>query len=198
LRPAPFNIVRAFASSVRARGERPLISASQETASDSNIKVVRAISKGVHPTLLTSLNRYNLVEYDGLFYGLPEGLAFDWNDPNAVLLPGVILAGDAQDALRMIRERTQAGDIVRAVTVVERGSGPAGEILHVPQLLGSLEDYNIVSYEGFVYGLPKSLGNIDLAEVDVIGLEGVIRDVSRQVVENEIEDFVAMRQQAAE
>jgi hypothetical protein len=55
-----------------------------------------------------------------------------------------------------------------------------------------------VSYEGFVYGMPQSLGDIDLSEVDVIGIEGVIRDVSRQVVENEINDLMAMRRQAAE
>ena len=63
---------------------------------------------------------------------------------------------------------------------------------------GSLEGYNIVSYEGWIYGLPMSLGNVDLMEVDAIGLEGVIRDVSRQVVENEINDLVAARRQAAE
>jgi hypothetical protein len=65
-------------------------------------------------------------------------------------------------------------------------------------LLGAIEDYNIVSYEGFIYGLPQALGPLDLTQTDAIGIEGVIRDVSRQVVENEIVDIVTMRRQAAE
>ena len=88
--------------------------------------------------------------------------------------------------------------MAKANEIVDRGSGPAGEVSHVPILVGSLEGYNLVSYEGWIYGLPMSLGKIDLMEVDAIGLHGVIRDVSRQVVENEISDLVAASRQAAE
>jgi len=163
-----------------------------------DLAVVRAISKGVQPTLLTSLARYNVVEYDGLFFGIPQGLTFDWDDPSAVSQPGVIVAGNVQEVLRSIPDCRQARDSAQAGVAFERGSGPAGEVVHVPILVGAVEDYNLVSYEGFVYGIPQSLGDVDLAEVDVISLDGVIRDVSRQVVENEINDLVATRRQAAE
>ena len=161
---------------------------------------VRAITKGAQPSMLTTFNdyKYNLVEYDGLFYGLPHGLAYDWEDPDAASAPDVVVAESAQKAMRMIRERTQTSEAKKPHAVAEKGSGPAGEIARVPQLLGAIEDYNIVSYEGFIYGLPQALGPIDLTETDAIEIKGVIRDVSRQVVENEIRDLVAMRQQAAE
>ena len=169
---------------------------------DTDFVAVRAISKGAQPSMLTTFNdyKYNLVEYDGLFYGIPHGLAYDWENPDASSLPGVIVAESAQKAMRLIRERTQGGVKApkEAPAASEKGSGPAGEISKVPQLLGALEDYNLVSYEGFIYGLPHALGSIDLTETDVIEIQGVIRDVSRQVVENEIRDLVAMRRQAAE
>jgi hypothetical protein len=52
--------------------------------------------------------------------------------------------------------------------------------------------------EGFICGLPQALGAIDLTETDAIEMEGVIRDVSRLMVDNEIRNIVAMRRQAAE
>jgi radical SAM superfamily enzyme YgiQ (UPF0313 family) len=163
-----------------------------------NIAAVRVISKGAKPTLLTSFARYNVVEFDGLFFGIPQGLTFDWDDSSSISQPGVIVAGNVQDVLRSIPDCEQAREGAQADVAIERGSGPAGEILHVPMLIGAVEGYNLVSYEGFIYGVPQSLGDIDLAEVDVISLDGVIRDVSRQVVENEIHDLVAVRRQAAE
>ena len=60
----------------------------------------------------------------------------------------------------------------------------------MPILLATIESYNIVTYEGWVYGIPHALGPLDLTEVDLIGMPGVIRDVSRDVVESEILDRV--------
>jgi Radical SAM superfamily len=161
---------------------------------------IRAITKGAQPTMLAALKEceYNLVEYDGLFYGLPYGLAYDWENPCAASLPDVIIAESAGKAMRMIRGRAQASATTRSVIEAKKGSGPAGEITKVPQLLGAIEDYNIVSYEGFIYGLPQALGPIDLTVTDTIEIKGVIRDVSQQVVENEIRELVAIRRQAAE
>jgi radical SAM superfamily enzyme YgiQ (UPF0313 family) len=58
-----------------------------------------------------------------------------------------------------------------------------------PQRLGTLESYQIVEYEGWYYGIPTALGDIRLEEVDVIEMPGVIRDVSREVVEGEIREM---------
>jgi len=53
-------------------------------------------------------------------------------------------------------------------------------------LLESIGDYNVVGYEGWVYGIPRDLGPIDLTEVDITEMPGIIKDVSRDVVVNEI------------
>ena len=196
-RPSPWKIVSAFASSIRVRvSSAPNVE--RVPIPDTGLFAVRATSKDAQPTLLTALNTYNLVEYDGVFYGLPHGLNYNWEDPGASSQPGVIMANNAQEAMRLIREHTRVSAATTTSAVAEKGSGPAGEITKVPKLLGSIENYNIVSYEGFIYGIPQILGNIDLVETDVIEMEGVIRDVSRQVVENEIRDLVAMGRQAAE
>jgi radical SAM superfamily enzyme YgiQ (UPF0313 family) len=58
----------------------------------------------------------------------------------------------------------------------------------VPLLVGSLQGYNVVEYEGWFYGLPQALGPLDLSQTDVIEMPGVIRDLSRDVVESEIRE----------
>jgi hypothetical protein len=163
------------------------------------IDMLRVMTKDVQPSLLTTINNFNVVEYDGAFYGLPHGLSFEWGETNAAALPEVIVAASAREVIATIKARAEPTKRDSATTeIADRGSGPAGEVSHVPILVGSLEGYNIVSYEGWIYGLPMSLGDVDLMEVDAIGLQGVIRDVSRQVVENEINDLVAAMRQAAE
>ena len=89
---------------------------------------VRANTKGAQPSMLTTFTdyKYNLVEYDGLFYGLPYGLEFDWNDPNSASLPGVIVAESAQKAMRQIREQTQSSGPKKPRAVAERGQRAGG------------------------------------------------------------------------
>lgn len=196
-RPSPWNVVRAFASSVRSRTPSNA-GAARVPVPGTPYFAIRAISKGVQPTLLTSMSGYNLVEYDGIFYGLPHGLSYDWEDPNAAFQSGVIVAENAQRVMHMIRQRVGAGGKKSDAAVSEKGSGPSGSGDRLPQLIGSLEGYNLISYEGFIYGVPQSLGPLDLTETDVTELKGVIRDVSRQVVENEIRDLAALQRTAAE
>jgi len=192
IRPAPFGGEDGEKASriIRLNGEYIAIRSEDLHATD--IAVVRATSKGAQPTLLTSLACYNVVEFDGMFFGIPHGLPFDWDNPNSISQPGVIQAENLQDVLRSIPDRARAPDGAPPGDVAQRGE-PASNALHIPLLLGAVEDYNLVSYEGFVYGVPQSLGDVDLAEVDANALDGVIRDISRQAVENEINDVVARR-----
>jgi radical SAM superfamily enzyme YgiQ (UPF0313 family) len=66
----------------------------------------------------------------------------------------------------------------------------------VPVLVGSLDGYNVVEYEGWFYGLPQAMGPLDLGQTDVIEMPGVIRDLSRDVVENEIRELMGSRRRA--
>jgi hypothetical protein len=58
--------------------------------------------------------------------------------------------------------------------------------LPAPRLVATVDHYNVVEFEGWFYGLPHALGPIDLLTTDVIEMPGVIRDLSRDVVEGEI------------
>ena len=66
-----------------------------------------------------------------------------------------------------------------------------------PVTVGTLNGYTLIAYEGWYYGLPEAYGDINLAEQDVMELSGVIRDLSREVVESEIAERAAF-QTAAE
>jgi hypothetical protein len=199
-RPAALDVVSTVAAGLLERfvlARRPRIERGTPLPG-LGIEMVRVATKDVQPSLLTTIGRYNVVEYDAVFYGLPHGLAFDWEDVNAAAHPDIIVANSAREVIAAIKVRTGPTAHAERDRPAERGSGPAGEVSHVPILVASMEGYNIVSYEGWIYGIPMSLGELNLMEVDVIGLPGVIRDVSRQVVENEINDLVAARRQAAE
>ncbi len=88
----------------------------------------------------------------------------------------------------------QIAEILGPVAAIEMGivrpraSGPVSDISHVPLELARLGDYRIISYEGWIYGMPESMSDIDLRETDVIELAGVLRDVSRDVVEQMIRE----------
>ena len=151
-------------------------------------KIRSVVSVGAVPELLRSVENYNLVQFDGEFYGIPQGVPIDWANDDLANLPGVFVGGTARAALDQINAVLKP----RQSTVVElaprQGSGPAGDISHVPVEVGRLEGYRLMSYEGWIYGLPDSLSDVDLVEVDVLELPGVIRDVSRDVVEHVIHE----------
>jgi radical SAM superfamily enzyme YgiQ (UPF0313 family) len=153
--------------------------------SGSGIELVGAVTKGATPDLLTTLENYNIVEFDGRYYACPHGFAMDWETGDVASIPGVFVTDTAKDAIARVVALREPGKTVRR-SVVEKGSGPAGDISSVPVLLGALDGYNIVTYEGWIFGLPQAVGDINLMETDVMDLPGVIRDVSRDVVENEI------------
>ena len=161
------------------------------------LKIAAVVTKGASPELMWSTGDYNVVKFDGAYYGLPHGLEVDWSSYVAGL-PGALCAKSAHEVLDAI-ERIQGGNEVPSGSSIraQRTMGPAGERSAMPRLLGRMEDYNLVEYEGWIYGLPTSLGAVDLTEVDVIETEGVIRDVSRDVVENEIMERARTRQVAA-
>jgi hypothetical protein len=86
----------------------------------------------------------------------------------------------------MIRKaRGEAGEI--SVAPIDGRSHVSG-FTKSPVLLRAMpeEGYDVISYEGWIYGMPHTLGAIDLTEIDVIEMPGVIRDVSRDAVESEI------------
>lgn len=160
--------------------------------------IVRVATKDGLPELMWSMDGYNVVKYDGMFYGLPHGVPIDWENDDIDSISGVYHGKTVKEVVGMIESRMQTGAGKQASqATASQATRPAGEATHVPVLLGSLEGYNVVTYEGWVYGIPQTLGSLDLTEVDAIEMPGVIRDVSRDVVENEIIDQVKFKSQIA-
>ncbi len=233
-----------------------------------NVHVYYALTKAATPELLDSIGDYNIVQYDGLMYGLPQAIPVNpnefrrqqakktgirltlkdhakmlyrtarsmwrsrfkrgpaaadgaaapvnnptlypldvrWGEDNIPAFPGVVTAKTYAEIANMVEKITGArrrgvigGEGADACTTDGNLLNiiPISEVLTkaVPHLVGSLEGYNIVEYEGYYYGIPQSLGNIELDKVDVIENRAIIRDLSRDVVEGEIKEV--LRQQAA-
>jgi len=169
-------------------GTAPRPPAGPEIA-DTGLRVVHAVTQGAVPELMRVIQNYNIVQFDGTYYAVPHGLAVDFESPDVRGHPDIFAGPTVKSVCDWVSARTAPVD--RTPTAAfERDSdgaaGPAGEITHTPVLLDTFAGYNIVTFEGWVYGIPQVLGDTDLSEVDVIGLPGVIRDVSRDVVESEI------------
>jgi radical SAM superfamily enzyme YgiQ (UPF0313 family) len=151
-------------------------------------------TKAAVPELVRSIGNYNVVLYDAMYYGVPQALgAVGWGEENVAGLPGVVSAktlGSVSDQVEKrlglpARRRAAAPDKMAPAASMPESHGTS-----VPRLVGALEGYNIVEYEGWFYGVPQGLGDVHLDETDVIEMPGVVRDLSREVVEGEIREAV--------
>jgi len=163
-----------------------------------DFRIVSSVSRHALPELMWAVNDYNLVRFDGRFYGIPHGVPVDWDEGDIASIPGVLQGHSIREVVALIERVSGRKAASRAgQAAASHASGPAGETSATPVQLGVLEDHDIISYEGWVYGIPRALGAIDLTEVDAMELPGVIRDVSRDVVENEILERARSGQQVA-
>jgi len=173
---------------------REFVSRSRQVSPQGNLdggpRIISVISKGAVPELMWTVENYNVVKFDNAYYALPHGVPIDWESGLVASQPGVLVSRTLKEVMDEL-DKVLGSKVKGAVydeAQAARGSGPSDEYSQVPVLLGSLEDYNLVSYEGWIYGIPQSLGAVDLMETDIMEMPGVLRDVSRDAVENEIQD----------
>jgi hypothetical protein len=151
-----------------------------------DFSLLSVVTKNAQPELLWTIGNYNLVKFDGCFYGVPHGAYVEWDSGLIASIPGMLVGETMAEVDGMIRKaRGEAGEISVPAT---DGRSHASGFTKSPVLLRTMpeEGYDVISYEGWIYGMPHALGSIDLSEIDVIEMPGVIRDVSRDAVENEI------------
>lgn len=185
-----------------SRSRNATLSATQDDASrndEKNFEIISVVTKNAQPELMWTIGAFNIVKFDGIYYGVPHGAAIDWESSSiAEDVPGLLIEANVTDLVAIIESQTKASE---QETIVADSSGrvAADQVSNQPMLLGTMESerYNIVSYEGWVYGIPHDLGAIDLTQVDVIEMPGVIRDVSRDAVESEIVTRSKEKKQAA-
>ncbi len=148
--------------------------------------ILSVVTKNAQPELLWTIGQYNLVKFDGLFYGVPHGAYVEWDSGLIASIPGMLVGGTIAEVDGMIRRLS--GEAGESSVIAAGGRPNISEFTKSPVLLRTMPDegYDVISYEGWIYGMPHALGSLDLTEIDVIEMPGVIRDVSRDAVENEI------------
>lgn len=149
------------------------------------ITVVSAVSARAEAELLRTIGNYNIVRFDGAHYGVPHGVSVDWSSGDAETTPEIVRGAGLNDVVGQIKRSlglsvTRADSVIGDICPADTGTRAASVVV------GTLSDYTILSCEGWYYGIPKHHGEIDLTEQDVLELAGVIRDLSRDVVEGEI------------
>ena len=173
------------------------------------VRVAAAVSRRAVPELMRTVGAYNVVKFDGSVYGVPHALGpvdlrkTDLSDhPLVVVTKAMKPMVEMLEKLQGLQPRATPGRRAGATSMapaapplIQLTVRPRTEA--APRLVNTLENYKVVEYEGWFYGLPDALGPIDLSVTDVIEVPGVIRDVSRDVVEGEILGILA-RPTAAE
>jgi radical SAM superfamily enzyme YgiQ (UPF0313 family) len=226
------------------------------------------------PELIQSVGAYNIVVYDGLYYGIPQvpsaewpklierqlrengapssgaalrlgrrilawkaearrraralakrvlvflrlrratptpagqpgqAVSTPWGDVDVARLPGVITGANLNQVIAEVKRvqglppperrdlpKKASPGVTAAVRVIPLPTAEPPARAE-PRLVGSLEGYNVVEYEGWFYGLPQALGDLHLDKVDVLEMPGVLRDLSREVVEGEIRELTQLR-----
>jgi hypothetical protein len=121
-----------------------------------------------------------------MFYGVPHGAYVEWDSGLLASIPGMLVGDTIAEVEGLIRKLK--GDVGEVAVAATNGRSHASGFTKSPVLLRTMpeEGYDVISYEGWIYGMPHALGSIDLTEIDVLEMPGVIRDVSRDAVENEI------------
>lgn len=165
---------------------------------EGNFNIVSVVTKSAQPELMWTIGAFNIVKFDGVYYGVPHGAAIDWESSAIAEIPGMLVETNVTDLVAMIESQSESA--MQETVVADQSTRVATDFLSKePMLLATMESerYNIVSYEGWVYGIPHDLGAIDLTQVDVIEMPGVIRDVSRDAVESEVVTRSKEKRQAA-
>jgi hypothetical protein len=149
------------------------------------IIVGAAFSRDAVPELIRTIGTSNIVRYDGWFYLVPQRCgSIRWGEEDPRAFSGVVVAATAREAVAIaesdLADVTDRGTEPALQTNSEHSAGS------VPMLVKTVGNYNIVAYEGWYYGLPHALGPVQLEDVDVIEMKGVLRDLSADVVEREI------------
>ena len=163
-----------------------------------DFSILSVVTKNAQPELMWTIGAFNLVKFDGMYYGVPHGASVDWESGALAATPGILICANVTDVVALIDIKSNAQEPENA-SVFLSTTVAVTQNSKEPVLLGTMEaeSYNIVSYEGWVYGMPHELGPIDLTQVDVIEMPGVIRDVSRDAVESEVISRSKEKRQAA-
>jgi hypothetical protein len=171
--------INDLTKTVRLRGAGP-----------SGVSVESAFSIGAGIAVLGAINDYFAFAADNGYFAVHQMIfrrANATNSLNGVPLyeyPGILKAKTYPELLRMVGWRRD-----RSLPPGVRDGADAGNARphSAPRVVRSLHGYNVIAYEGWFYGIPEALGQVDLTEVDALSLPGVVADVAQVAVEQVIQ-----------
>ncbi|RVU39612.1 radical SAM protein [Hwanghaeella grinnelliae] len=153
--------------------------------------------------LITRTDNYKIIGSDSDFYAVPLSVhRMEAHMVNDLKRYGIRSFAHLEDAVRFAKDMAAQAPQNEGKTTnahadendgnMQEAFGPAfGNFFEQPKLLEEVDSYLVIGYEGFVYGLPKQYGDVDLTQVDVMTWPGVLRDVSNDAV---IEQILEKRQ----
>ncbi|PZO41450.1 MAG: hypothetical protein DCF19_09610 [Pseudanabaena frigida] len=149
-----------------------------------------------HPKLIEELEGYNIVAWAGDYYGIPQSLgSLDIRLSNLTELKGVFQEKSIEELKFTIQNSLslslKSDNSTNSILKSQIGLDLLDAVYPYPTLIEDFGKYNLVAWKGFYYGLPKSLGNVDLNSDDILKLRGVFIDISleriKMIVQNHIE-----------
>ncbi len=68
-----------------------------------------------------------------------------------------------------------------------------GESFTQPKLIKTIQNYNIVGFEGFYYAIPHFMGEVHLEKMDTVEDTRIFRDVSIYAVEDFVLELTSLQ-----
>lgn len=124
--------------------------------------------------LVKVVGRYNIVKFSGVVYGVPHGVPIDWKKDALEKVPGMIVGPSVDHVEKSIKNLPYQKEPIEAA--------PTGGVLAEASLVTVIGHYNIVKFNGNVYGVPHGIA-IDWHKDDLSKVEGMIVGSSVALVE---------------
>lgn len=130
---------------------------------------------GSPPRLVDSYKGYNIVDYNKQFYGVPQSMGtLDLSKKEDRGREGILVGKDRKEIEQLIDKAIKSQTKVKATNLL-------------PQLVGAYKGYNIVDYNNQFYGVPQSMGPLDLSEEGDRNKKGILVSKDRKEIERLID-----------
>ncbi|MBF0606464.1 MAG: glycosyltransferase [Magnetococcales bacterium] len=115
----------------------------------------------LHPVLTYTVESYNVIKYNKLFYVVPTSIGeIDFSDEKQLKHDAIIKVAAYDEAVGIAKDRNDL----------------------LPALLCSHKHYNVVKYNQKIYAIPSSLGNIDFTNEAQLNVKDILKGTTQEEV----------------
>jgi hypothetical protein len=148
---------------------------SADNLEDLKTGIENALEYSKAPELITDCNEYNIFKYKKQFWGIPQTLGeVDLTIEKNLKKPSIITAQSLDDVKNSIDE-----------AVGMKAS---------PEFLETWYSYNLIKYKNIFWGIPHSLGEVNLTEPTVLKDPSLLSAPSLDEIKNQIDETVGLSQ----